>query len=505
MIKIADKRLFTHVCLLGLLLHGSSLYLFQKVPLSSNTHSFTKAGCNSLFMGKEEWLIETIPETPIPSCLKEDFCDLKPEFAPSFSLSTKGQLLAVAQSPTYSSQELASHKLDLSIEDDADLLLTQGTSHLEDSPLPDFGEENPTHLLLDRDFSHPREEKSQIAESDHFTVTVQYAPRRFFPGYVFKVTLVPKQEISFKKIRQNYTFLIDRSNSIVRGRYFYNKKAVSEVLSFLRPGDTFNILLFDDQIEKLATAPLAFSEDNVKKARLFLEKEGHGGCFAATDIYSSLHKIVPADVLDTEVNTAILLSDGDTYLPLEKQRQLIGGWSKKNKGKVSLFCLASGSGNNLSLLQIIATFNKGELNFVPKHEQVGERLKNLVLSLQNPIGKHLVATAIAARKDVSIYLQPKNGRLPDLFKNRGFTIFGSTSELADFTLFLQGKYYERRFDVKKKITFSEALGGTVSLEREWAEFVAQDYYEKFFQDGKVSHLQEAKEFLSPLNLTVPFL
>jgi hypothetical protein len=242
----------------------------------------------------------------------------------------------------------------------------------------------------------------------------------------------------------------------------------------------------------------------VEKARTFLAEEKHGGFFAATDIYTSLGKIIPENVSRDEINTAILLSDGDTYLPIESQRQLIGGWSARNAGKVTLFSFASGGGNNLTLLELLSNFNKGELIYVSKHDQVGEKLKQLLLSLQNPIGKGISATAISPNDETAIYLQPKNTRLPDLYKNRPYTLFGCTNTLSDFTLFLQGNYYDRTFDIKKRISFQEARAGTLFLEREWTKLVASEYYERYFQDGKTAHLEAASELLRPLNITAPF-
>lgn len=504
--KISEKRILTVVCLLGLVIHGSGLYFFQKMTPPISRFSLNKMGTTSLFNEKKTvtWALEMAQPLPLTAVdYPKQLRELKPEFAPAFSLSAQKNPL-----PDFAfSKEIQKPHLEMKTSEMAEFPLEKQSfndSWFNDTASSlDLSDES-TPLLPEIDFNDENLIHETIAESDHFNVTVEYVARRFFPGFIFKITLLPKQEITFKRIRENYFFLIDRSNSILRGRFHYNKKAVLEAISHLHPEDTFNVLLFDDHVVRLASKPILPTEENILATQKFLESQTHGGCFAATNLYHSLGKIIPQDVLDTEINTAILLSDGDTYLSLDKQRQLIGGWSAKNKGKVSLFCLASGEGNNLALLDIIAKFNKGELIHTPKHEQVIEKLKDLILTLNHPIGKQIIATAISAEKDISIYLQPKKERLGDLYKNKGFTIYGSTNKLSDFTLFLQGKYYERRFDIKKKITFSNAHGG-VGLEKQWAEIVAQEYYEKFFEDGKTQHLEAAKQFLSPLNLVVPFL
>lgn len=349
-------------------------------------------------------------------------------------------------------------------------------------------------------------EFGELAGSEHFDIKVEYAPKRTRPGYVFKITFIPRENVSFKRIRQNYFFLVDRSNSIPRSRYFMNKKAVAEALELLQNKDTFNILIFDDKIVKFRDHNVPFTEENVRLAKEFLEFQPHGGHFAATELYASLAKIIPQDVSDKEVNTAILFSDGDSYLSPEKQGMKIGGFSNRNNGKVALYSIASGTGNNLPLLELLSALNKGQLVYAPNHTLIGERLKQLIQTIQHPIGKHMVATAICADKQTTVLLQPKRSQLPDLYKNHSFSIYGSTNRLTDFVLFLQGNYYDRRFDIKKKIDFTKATAiGSPAIERGWTQLLTQEFYQHFFEDGKISHLETAKQLLQPLNLPVPFI
>ena len=185
---------------------------------------------------------------------------------------------------------------------------------------------------------------------------------------------------------------------------------------------------------------MELSDESVTKARAFLNKQGHGGFFAATELYTSLDKIIPQDVAENEINTAIMLSDGETYLSLEKQRLTIGGWTARNEGKVSLYTVASGAENNLPLLDLLSSFNKGALIYAHGHQDVSDRLAHLMHTIQNPIGKQIIPTAVTGDKSMTVLLQPKAQRIPDLYQNRPFVIYGSTNRLNDFSLFLQGRY-----------------------------------------------------------------
>ena len=201
-----------------------------------------------------------------------------------------------------------------------------------------------------------------IASTENFTLEVEYAPIQDEHGYFFCIKLLPKSGVVFKRIRQNLFFLIDRSHSIASDRFDATKRAVLQALPLLSQEDTFNILVFDTKIVRMSEVNLPFNRSSLEQAEIFLSSQKYGGIFASTDLYSSLGDIVPDAVAGTEVNTAILLSDGDTYLRKDNQRETIGKWTKHNSGKVSLFSVAAGKGNNLPLLDVLSSLNKGALH-----------------------------------------------------------------------------------------------------------------------------------------------
>jgi von Willebrand factor type A domain len=340
-----------------------------------------------------------------------------------------------------------------------------------------------------------------IASSDDFSVQVEYIKKITSNEYFFRLKLIQKEGISFKRIVQNVFFIIDRSHSIRENRYELTKAAVLKALTLLREGDSFNILIFDSSVSKLSKENLPWNKQNYSKAQEFLTKQMHGGFFASTDLYSSLDNIVPKAVAENEVNTAILLSDGDTYLTREQRRETINKWSQKNKGKVSLYSIASGKGNNLPLLDLLSTFNKGSLHYATNDSDLEKTLYNLMKSIRNPIGKEMVMTAIPPQPHIKLRLYPKNEHLPNLYEGTPYVVYGTINELKNFHLFFQGKYYDRWLDIKQIVSFDK-IGPTKSssLEKIWAIQEAYSYYDLYLKEGKNDYLQKAKSLLSPYKL-----
>lgn len=345
---------------------------------------------------------------------------------------------------------------------------------------------------------------ASIASSEDFLLDVTCAPKKGGKGYVFKLSFLPREGVVFKRIKQNVFFLIDRSHSIDKVRYDLSRKAVEKSLLRLNSGDTFNILVFDDNVVRLSESNLFWTRENFLLAQKFLSEQEHGGFFASTDIYASLGKIIPDVVADNEVNTAILLSDGDTYLRRNQQRRTIGEWTRKNQGKVALFSVASGRRNNLALLELLSFFNKGKLVYASSYRHLDEAMLKLTDVISSPIGKDIVVTAIPSNDSMHVNVYPYSSRFPDLYEKEPYAVYGDVDCLEDFYVFLQGKYYDKWLDIKQKVSFKDAVREEGVIERDWAIHRAYDYYHLFLNDGNYSHLGRAKKILDPFDIRIAF-
>ncbi len=343
------------------------------------------------------------------------------------------------------------------------------------------------------------------ASSNDFTLKVEYAPRSNGHGYVFKLTLFPKPNTKFKRIVQNVFFLVDRSHSIRFNRFEMTKQAVSKMISTLQPGDTFNVLFFDEKIQRFSPENVPWNPVNVARAQQFIAKQKHGGPYATTDLYSSLGEIIPHAVAENEINTAILLSDGDTYLGIGKQREMISRWTSQNEGKVSLFSVASGKGNNVALLDLLSVLNQGNLYYAPTDQIINEALHSLMHEIRNPIGKEMKIAVLTQTPGQKISVYPSNKCAANLYQNRPYTLYGTTDQLKDFYLFFQGKYYDKSLDIKQTASFGKAAkGDSENLEKQLALYQAYENYGRFLNDGNPIHLHEAQQILVPFNVPVAF-
>lgn len=332
--------------------------------------------------------------------------------------------------------------------------------------------------------------------SDAFDAELVFSPDED-KGYIFALTLIPRPDLKLTKIRQNYTFLIDRANSIQNDRLHATKNAVYKVLDELYPDDTFNIIVFDSKMEKLSPSPVPYNLKSLAAAEEFLNKISLGSFFSQSNLFRPLFLTVPGNVKDDEIHTAILLTDGESLAKKNDQRALLAEWTQYNQGKVALFAISMGSDAHIGTMDAACTFNKGKLSTSPAKRGIKRKLLKLIKTIHTPVAKNLRCSAISRTPQVKVQVFPKSSQMPHLYLDQPYVILGHVDSLDDFILFVQGRVKDGWFNIKKTISFLNAKKGNQSLKAEWALQKAYGLYEHYLWNENPELLAEAKLLLEP--------
>jgi hypothetical protein len=340
--------------------------------------------------------------------------------------------------------------------------------------------------------------------SDSFDTDIVFLPREEQEGYIFALTLIPRTDLQLSKIKQNYSFLIDKSNSIQKERLTAAKNAVYKALDEMDLDDTFNIIAFDSKIEKLSPNSLPYSVEAVKAAKAFLDKIELGSFFSSANLFKPLFLTIPPLVKEDEIHTAIVLTDGELLNKGAAQRSLLYEWTNNNCGRVTLFGLGLGSDPHLSSLEIASAFNRGSMSYSPTKGSIKRKLLKLMKTISHPIAKNLSCRAIGLNGPAQITLYRKAVQMPHLYLNEPYVIIGTADTLDNFILFVQGRLKDQWIHIKKKISFAHAKKGGAGLKSEWAMQRVYGLYEQYIYDNDPNHLNEAQILLEPYNLQVVF-
>lgn len=158
-------------------------------------------------------------------------------------------------------------------------------------------------------------------------------------------------------------FVFDRSGSMGGEAIAQARNALRSCLRALNPGDTFNIFPFDNHVERLAAAPLPFTQAGVDAADRFIATiDARGG----TEIVGALHTALTQPRDPARLRVVVFLTDGAVGNEAEVLRELAGGL---NEARV--FAFGVGSAVNRFLLDKLAQVGRGSAEYILPGEPIG--------------------------------------------------------------------------------------------------------------------------------------
>lgn len=331
--------------------------------------------------------------------------------------------------------------------------------------------------------------------NDSFTV----APTFFTDdeGYIFSLTVSPKETLASHTVKQNVYFLIDVSSEIENHKITVFKRSVLKALSSLQAGDYFNIFLLDKKIVSFSPSSVPFSFHNLRLAEDFLEKKRERAIFSSFHLFQGLNSVLNQIESSEEMHTAILLTNGkisSSYL-----RKEMGPFLEKNQGKISLFSASVGKNNDLVHLDMISSLAGGKLLYSDTNASFPRKLSNFVKNLHGPIAKDIRLAVRTSDPKAEVTLLPRSSQPSNLYSQEPFIIMGKTNRLCPLEVTLEGKNEEGWILIQKETNFSVAEEATNQIKKEWALRQVSSLYEEFLEDGEEEHLEEAKSLLKMMH------
>ena len=344
--------------------------------------------------------------------------------------------------------------------------------------------------------------KSNIEWEEDIEVQVTMMPDPSGDKYIFSLDIEPEFESECETMKQNFYFLLDRSSSIDKAKFNRFKRAALRSMAALCDTDHFNIYIFDKKIEQLSNQTLPVTPKTIQMAENFLEKQHGKTHFAAGEVYVSLDKMLPERFNPDEMHSVILITDGNTLLRPAKQKKIIAYWGERFDGNVNFYTVASGKGNNLVLLDMLSYTTGGKLLYSDTNAALPRKLVRLIRDLHSPIVKNVTIDVSGLDSNAKVSLFPRKQLLPPMYSRQTYHVVGTVDELCDLNLYIQGRNHDRWINIKKKISLKDAHRGGRNLEKLWANTQSKICYDHFLQNGRTTHLKEAKQIVAPYRGTI---
>ncbi|MCB1110477.1 MAG: hypothetical protein KDK64_05805, partial [Chlamydiia bacterium] len=332
--------------------------------------------------------------------------------------------------------------------------------------------------------------------AEEFETEVHYSKREDGKGYLFALKMKPKPSLHFSSPYQNIIYVIDGSSSIKKHRFGVFKEGVDRSLAYMKEGDSFNILIADAELTPMSQTPIAWNSRSRQAAKRFLDEKTYRGFFINYDPFDLLEKVT--QYLDPEKdNVIIMITDGQHFKTLKNHKEDFQELAQASKGRFSIYTATASNGNNLSMLDLLSTFNNGELMYSKTHTAFSRQLAVMVKHIEHLIANNLRVHTVNPNLKTGIEFYPNQKTLPSLYSDRPYTIYGTIDELKDFDLILQGQCGDQWINIKQHITFKHAEKASNKIKRGFALQQAYVCYDYYLSKDDPFFLTEAERLLNP--------
>lgn len=252
-------------------------------------------------------------------------------------------------------------------------------------------------------------------------------------GGYFMLVLQPPARVAPNEITpKEIVFVIDTSGSMHGFPLEKAKEAMNLAMNGLNPKDTFNLITFSGDEHILFPVPVPATPENLREAQSFLmSRQGRGGTEMMKAIRAALD---PSDQQD-HLRIACFMTDGEVGNDFE----IIHEVQKHPNARV--FSFGIGSSTNRFLLDNMARFGRGEVEYVGLNDDGSAAAKRFHERVRTPV---LTDVAIDWGGLAVSEVYPK--RIPDLFSAKPVVVVGRYQGALKGNVHLRGKVAGRNFD-----------------------------------------------------------
>ncbi len=229
--------------------------------------------------------------------------------------------------------------------------------------------------------------------------------------YFLMMAQPPKRVAAEQVMKREYLFVVDVSGSMHGFPLDTAREVMFELLSKLRPEESFNILFFSGGSTVLSPSPLPATPANLQRAMDMMKAYDGGG---GTELVPALKTAFGMPRTPDAARSIAVVTDG--YISAEREAyDLI----RRNLNATNLFAFGIGSSVNRYLIESMAHAGEGEPFVITGSNEaagVGERFRRYV---EAPLMSHIKAQG----KGVELYdMEP--AEIPVMLAERPIVVFG---------------------------------------------------------------------------------
>ena len=229
--------------------------------------------------------------------------------------------------------------------------------------------------------------------------------------------LMPPTQGDEKTINKEVVYIIDTSGSMGGVAIKQAKEALNTALDLLTPNDSFNIIAFDSDTERLFALSKVANNHHINQAKKWLSSINAGG---GTNMYPAIEQALTQDESDNKYRQVIFITDGS----VGNEDELLTLIDNKLTN-TRLHTIGIGSAPNGYFMSQAAKVGRGTYRYIGNINEVEQQMTALFNQISKPLMKNITLTWPV--DSVEIFPQ----KIPDLYAGEPLLISARWAKSED--------------------------------------------------------------------------
>ena len=297
-----------------------------------------------------------------------------------------------------------------------------------------------------------------------------YPDEKVGGGYFLLLAGLPPELVNAggrSAIKREVTLVIDRSGSMRNEKIEQVKEATLQIIAGLGKGEAFNIIIYNNTVQRFAPKPVIKTEQIEASARAYIEGITATG---GTNIHDALVEALSQEPTEGMLPIVLFLTDGLPTVGQTSEIAIRNVVTKSNPHHRRVFTFGVGFDVNAPLLEAIATESRAKAEFVLPKEDVEVKIGRVFKRLAGPVLADAVLEVL--EKDGSPALGRTRdilpNKLPDLFEGDRLVLLGQYVGDKPVIFRISGNYLGEKRTFQFTFKFGKANVKNGFVPRLWA-------------------------------------
>jgi len=254
---------------------------------------------------------------------------------------------------------------------------------------------------------------------------------------------------------REYIFVFDVSGSMGGFPLDTGKALIRDLISHLRPTDTFDLILFSGDQRTMSPSSVPATPANVRRAIAIIDDERGGG---GTELDAALQEAEAIPRTPNVSRSVVLLTDGF----IAEEREAFTRVSR-NVNRTNVFAFGIGSSVNRHLIEGVARAGQGEPFIVTKPDEAAAVAARFRRYIESPV---LTDVDVSFPGFDAYEVEP--ARQADLFAERPIVVVGKWRGARRGTIVVTGRTPSGRFESRADVSTTSSRPENSALPLLWA-------------------------------------